>query len=196
MNCRDIVGKIIQIAILCMGLMLAAFTMALLARPLPAVAAGGPALPGATLRSSAVFTRSVFLPIIVRSPSPEYQLVDLINAERARRGLCALRINPVLMQTAEAHSQDMVTRNYFDHTNPDGQAPWDRLTEAGYAWSWAGENIGAGYTTAKAMFDGWMASTAGHREIMLTDQCAEIGVGYATGGRYGHYWTADFAVPQ
>jgi uncharacterized protein YkwD len=120
----------------------------------------------------------------------------LINAERARRGLCALRVNSVLMQTAEAHSQDMVDRNFFSHTNPDGQLPWDRLDAAGYAWSWCGENIGGGYATAQAMFNGWMESTAGHREIMLTDQCAEIGVGYVTGGSYGYYWTADFATPQ
>jgi uncharacterized protein YkwD len=30
----------------------------------------------------------------------------------------------------------------------------------------------------------------------LTNQCAEIGIGYVTGGSYGHYWTADFATPQ
>jgi len=196
MSNRNIAGRIIQIAVLCLGPLLAGLTMALLAGPIPAHAAAGTAQPKAALRRSAVFTVPVFLPIIFGTPSPEYQLIDLINAERAAHGLSALRVNPVLMQVAEAHSQDMVDRNFFDHTNPDGQRPRDRLDEAGYAWWYCGETIGGGYDTAQAMFTAWMESTAGHREIILSPNFSEIGIGYVTGGRYGHYWTADFAQPQ
>jgi uncharacterized protein YkwD len=196
MGNRSFVAMVVKIAILCLGPLLAGLSLALLAGSIPAHAAAGTAQPRDALKSSAVFTVPVFLPIVAASPTPEYQLVDLINAERTRRGVSALRVNPVLMQTAEAHSQDMVDRNFFDHTNPDGQAPWDRLDEAGYAWSYCGENIGGGYTTAQAMFDAWMESTMGHKEIMLSPDYTEIGIGYATGGTYGHYWTADFARPR
>jgi uncharacterized protein YkwD len=196
MDNRSLVKMVVKIAVLCLGPMLAGLSLALLAGPIPAYAAAGTAQPKAALRSSAVFTVPVFLPIVAASPTPEYQLVDLINAERTRRGVSALRVNSVLMQVAEAHSQDMVDRNFFNHTNPDGQAPWDRLDEAGYAWWYCGENIGGGYTTAQAMFAGWMDSTMGHREIMLSPDYTEIGIGYVTGGTYGHYWTADFARPR
>ena len=196
MSNRNIAGRIIQIAVLCLGPLLAGLTMALLAGPIPAHAAAGTAQPKAALRSSAVFTVPVFLPIVVAAPAPEYQLVDLINAERTRRGLSALRVNSVLMQVAEAHSQDMVDRNFFDHTNPDGQRPRDRLDEAGYAWWYCGETIGGGYDTAQAMFTAWMESTAGHREIILSPNFTEIGIGYVTGGSNDYYWTADFARPQ
>jgi uncharacterized protein YkwD len=195
MNKRTIVAKMTQIAALCLGPLLAGLTLALLAGPTSAHAAAGTAPPQTVLRSSAVSTTTVFLPMIVWTSSPEYDLINLINAERTRRGLRALRVNSVLMQTAEAHSQDMVDRNFFSHTNPDGQLPWDRLDEAGYAWSWCGENIGGGYATAQAMFNGWMASD-GHRDNMLSPDFTEIGIGYVTGGYYGYYWTADFATPQ
>jgi uncharacterized protein YkwD len=195
MNNRTIVAKMPRIAALCLGPLLAGLTLALLAGPISAHAAAGTAPPQTALRSSAVSTTTVFLPFIVWTTSPEYELIDLINAERVARGSSPLRVNPILMQAAEAHSQDMVDRNFFSHTNPDGQLPWDRLDEAGYAWSWCGENIGGGYTTAQAMFSGWMASD-GHRDNILSSHYTEIGIGYVTGGYYGYYWTADFATPQ
>jgi uncharacterized protein YkwD len=146
-----------------------------------------------TLQASSAIT--VYLPIIHRSPTPEEELVDLINAERSRQGITPpLQINPLLMQVAGAHSQDMINRNFFDHINPDGLDPGDRLTNAGYNWLGAGENIGGGFTTPQAMFNAWMSSP-GHRAGMLSDYYTEVGIGYVIGGYYGHYWTADFAKP-
>ncbi len=196
MNSHNIAGRIIQVGVLCLGPLLAGVIMALLAGPTPVQAAAGMAQPNAALKSGAIYTRTVFLPILAKTPSPEYQLIDLINAERIRRGLSPLRVSPILIQTAEAHSQDMVDRKFFDHTTPDGQTPGNRLTEAGYAYWSCGENIGAGYTTEQAMFTGWMESPYGHRELMLDPDFTEIGVGFVTGGPYGYYWTADFAKPR
>jgi len=190
---RRIIKVFFQIAVVCLGPMLAGLTLALLAAPVPVQAAARTEWPKAALQSSAAFT--TYLPIVIGPVTPESQLIDLINAERTRRGLSALRMNPVLMQVAEAHSQDMVNRNFFDHTNPDGQDPGDRLDEAGYAWWAYGENIGGGYTTPQAMFTGWMNSQ-GHRDNMLYSDFTEIGIGYVTGGYYGYYWTADFARPR
>jgi uncharacterized protein YkwD len=195
MDQRNVVKLILQMATLCLGPLLAGLALALFARPIPAQAAAGTARPNPALQSNVGYTYTVYLPIVRGGPSPEEQLIVLINAERTRRGLSALQINPVLMQVAEAHSQDMVNRNFFDHTNPDGQTPGDRLDEAGYAW-WAwGETIGGGFTTPQAMFDGWMNSTP-HRDILLSPDYTEIGIGYVTGGYYGYYWTADFARPR
>ncbi len=137
-----------------------------------------------------------YLPLILRSWPPfEEQLINLINAERSSRGLATLSRSDLLMQVAEAHSQDMVDRNFFDHTNPDGLGPGERLTNAGYNWITWGETIGGGYTTPEAMFNGWMNSDP-HRAILLSTNYTEIGIGYVAGGTYGHYWTAVFARPQ
>jgi uncharacterized protein YkwD len=194
---RNVVKLLVRMVIVCLGPLLTGLTLALLAGPVPAQAAAGTARLNVALESSADYTHTVYLPVLFGAPSPEQQLVDLINAERTRRGVSALRVNPVLMQVAEAHSQDMVSRNFFDHTNPDGQDPCDRLNEAGYAWWACGENIGAGSinATPQAMFATWMSSP-NHQAIMLSPNFTEIGIGYVAGGTYRHYWTADFARPR
>ncbi len=137
-----------------------------------------------------------YLPLIIRGPSsPEAQLIDLINTERVSNGLSPLATSSLLMQVAEAHSQDMRDRDFFSHTNPDGDTPGDRLTSAGYSWQAYGETIGAGYATAQAMLNGWLNS-APHRAILLDPDYTEIGIGYVAGGSWGHYWTADLATPR
>lgn len=159
---------------------------------------------------------TVFMPVILGSPdgstggstgqpaltedqleltAEESELINLINAERASHGLGPVRMSNVLMQVARAHSQDMIDRDFFDHTSPDGWGPRDRLDNAGYNWMTYGENIGAGYSSAELMSNGWMNSS-GHRAIMLTPEFTEIGVAYVAGGFYGHYWTALFSTPR
>ena len=68
----------------------------------------------------------------------------LTSAEAAR--LVAqepLALNQFLTTAARAHSLDMATRNFFDHTNPSGQSPTNRAQAAGYGGT-AGENIAGG----------------------------------------------------
>ncbi|MCK6629780.1 MAG: CAP domain-containing protein [Anaerolineae bacterium] len=158
------------------------------------VVQASPALPlsAATLRVSSVVT--VYLPLVIKTSSPEEELRLLINAERVSRGLAPLAFDMLLAQAAEAHSQDMIDRDFFDHINPDGLDPGDRLDDVGYVWSNFGETLGAGYTTPEAMLNGWLNSS-GHRNILLSSNFTEIGLGYVIGGDYGYYWTAVFATP-
>jgi uncharacterized protein YkwD len=55
----------------------------------------------------------------------------------------------------------------------------------------AGENIAAGQTTAESVMKSWMNSP-GHKKNILSPSFTHIGVGYAKGGSYGHYWTQQF----
>lgn len=89
----------------------------------------------------------------------------------------------------------MAKRDYFDHTNPDGKSPFDRMSAAGYQYRSAAENIAAGYRDAEAVVQGWMNSE-GHRKNIMNCGLTEIGVGYATGGKYGTYWTQNFGTPR
>lgn len=143
----------------------------------------------------------VYLPIVVTSPSVgcspsifESQLIDLINAYRSSQGRATLNQSCTLIQVARAHSQDMRDRDFFDHVNPDGLDPADRVTNAGYNWNALGENIGCGQSTPQVMFDRWKSSPP-HDANMLGTNFTEIGVGYVAGGSCGHYWTAVFARP-
>jgi hypothetical protein len=51
------------------------------------------------------------------------------------------------------------------------------MTDAGYSWSGAAENIAAGYTGPVSVMAGWMGSS-GHRANILDGSLREIGVGY------------------
>jgi uncharacterized protein YkwD len=137
-----------------------------------------------------------YLPVVIGGDlSPEEELLAAINAERSRYGLGPLVARPILMQVAEAHSQDMATRDYFDHTSPEGVNPCQRMTSAGYQWWACGENIGAGFPSAQLMLTAWLNSP-GHRSNILSIDFTDIGVGYAPNGYYGHYWTTDFGAPR
>ena len=98
-----------------------------------------------------------------------------------------------LTQAAAAHSQDMVTNNFFSHTGSSGSTLSTRVNATGYAWSALGENIAAGYGTVNIVMDGWMDSD-GHCSNIMNPGFQHIGVGYHPGGQYGHLWTQVFGA--
>ncbi|MDT7726917.1 MAG: hypothetical protein QOI21_3493 [Actinomycetota bacterium] len=115
------------------------------------------------------------------------QVVDLVNAERAKVGCAPLTIDSRLAIVAQGHSADMSRRNYFAHTTPEGVTFDQRIKAAGYARPGA-ENIAKGSTTAAQTMDMWMNSS-GHRANILNCNLTKIGVGVVTSG---WYWTQDF----
>jgi uncharacterized protein YkwD len=105
----------------------------------------------------------------------------LLNAERRARGLGALRPEARLRRAALRHSQDMVERNFFEHENPDGLDPHERMARAGYGAGprerATGENLATGDPgTPAVMVDGWMHSP-GHRKNILRPGFRDIGIG-------------------
>lgn len=119
------------------------------------------------------------------------QVVALVNAERAKAGCGPLTFNATLARAAQGHSDDMAARDFFDHTNPDGAGPGDRVTAAGYPWSTYGENIAKGQSSAEQVMEAWMNSP-GHRANILNCDFKEIGVGIHDAG--GPYWTQVFGA--
>ncbi|MEZ6042182.1 MAG: CAP domain-containing protein [Planctomycetaceae bacterium] len=98
-----------------------------------------------------------------------------------------------LTNAAGLHSQDMINRDFFDHTNPDNLTEVDRGQAAGYPTAAIGENIAwegttgvldnnaAVYLQHEALF-----LSPGHRANMLHIPYEEIGVGI----RYGKFLDA------
>jgi uncharacterized protein YkwD len=116
------------------------------------------------------------------------EVVDLTNRERAGAGLPALAVDARLTVAAQAHSADMVARDFYSHTDPDGGKPWDRAAAAGATRRTVGENIACGQRSPADVVEGWMNSP-GHRANILKADFTHIGVGLAGGGRAGTYWT-------
>lgn len=115
--------------------------------------------------------------------------VEIMNDHRDSVGCARLTWNHDVAQVAQEHSEDMVDRDYFDHTNPDGESPFDRLQNAGIQYSGAAENIAWGYPSAEAVLDGWLNSS-GHRANIDNCSLTEHGVGL-----YQSRWTHLFIRP-
>ncbi|MFB7643244.1 sigma-70 family RNA polymerase sigma factor [Streptomyces sp. NPDC056084] len=126
------------------------------------------------------------------TPAAVQQVLDLVNSERGKAGCSALTSNPKLYEAALKHSENMAAQNFFDHTDPSGAGPGERITAAGYQWSAYGENIARGQADAAAVMDSWMNSP-GHRANILNCGFKEIGIGvhYGSGGPW---WTQDFGA--
>ncbi|QQR92149.1 MAG: CAP domain-containing protein [Candidatus Iainarchaeum archaeon] len=60
------------------------------------------------------------------------KLHDAVNFERRKLGLNALIYDTRLASIAEAHSNDMLARHYFDHVSPEGNTFISRYERAGY----------------------------------------------------------------
>ena len=132
-----------------------------------------------------------------QQPSTEAELeravFDLVNQERAKNGLDALKWAEDLAAVARAHSADMINRGFFSHTNPDGQSPFDRLKNAGISYKSAAENIAYGQRSAEAVMNSWMNSS-GHRANILNKNLKEIGVGAVKNSNGTIYWTQVFVT--
>jgi uncharacterized protein YkwD len=121
------------------------------------------------------------------------EVVDLVNAERAKAGCGALGIDDKLMTAAQKHSQDQADHKNMSHTGSDGSDTGVRLDRVGYAWRTYGENVAWNQKTPAAVMDAWMNSP-GHRANILNCAFTEIGVGIASSN--GPYWTQVFAAPR
>lgn len=119
--------------------------------------------------------------------APEAQaFVTLMNQHRVSLGLSPLAWDGAVAAVATAHSQDMLDRGFFSHTNPDGETPWDRLAAAGITYTAAGENIAWGYPTGSAVLAAWLSST-GHKANIENPNFTHHGVGLV-----GTHWTHMF----
>jgi hypothetical protein len=128
----------------------------------------------------------------------EQQVVEMVNAERAARGLPPLKRATSLQDAARYHAADMGQDNYFDHDTYDRVAGdlqwvcdvWTRIRS--YYPSPTAENSAAGYATPQSVMDAWMDS-GGHQDNILSAYSWEIGVGYYEGGgTYYRYWVQNF----
>lgn len=76
-----------------------------------------------------------------------------------------------LMASAKVHSEDMVKNGFQEHVGSDGKDPFERMTDAGYKFGFASENIFAHaesipYCHAAFLID-WGNAEPGHREAIL-----------------------------
>ena len=134
----------------------------------------------------------------------EAEVLRLVNEARGVARKCGssrykaakpLRWDSTLAKVATAHSKDMADHNFFSHDSRNGTSPFQRIKKAGYRYDFAGENIAAGFHSPASVVKAWLKSP-GHCKNLMNRSYDELGVGFATGGTYGTYWTQDFGNPR
>jgi uncharacterized protein YkwD len=143
---------------------------------------------------------------VAQPESLEKEMLGLINRARSTARQCGnknypavspLNWNKLLEAAAASHSEDMARHNFLSHTGSDGLNVSDRVSTEGYAWRSIGENIAAGYGTAKAVVDGWLSSP-GHCANIMSSTYSELGGALVEDSTsdYQSYWTLVVAKPR
>ena len=108
------------------------------------------------------------------------QLLAETNNARAQAGLAPLVVNESLNQAAALKAKDMIENNYWSHNSPTGVSPWKWLTDIGYEYRVAGENLAKNYPNAASTVDAWMESPS-HRQNILNKEYSEVGFAVTEG---------------
>jgi uncharacterized protein YkwD len=117
-------------------------------------------------------------------------MLRLINEERRRLGLIQLVRDESLTKAAmiRAGEQQLL----FSHMRPDGTPFYTVFSQIGIKRSVRGENLARGDGGQyKQVVQAWVESK-GHRENLLRDRFANVGIGYAEEDGIG-YWCLLFA---
>jgi uncharacterized protein YkwD len=131
------------------------------------------------------------------APTPyaaaEGRIFDLINNERARRGLRPLLYNAQLDRMAKIQATNMAHFQKMAHVLPGAQLPTlgDRARYVGYGYGEIAENVALGFPSAESVVQGWMNSS-GHRRNILNSGVLETGIGIARSSSGGIYYAEVF----
>ena len=85
----------------------------------------------------------------------------------------------------------------YSHTRPNNKDTFSAFYENSVYYTYAGENIAAGYGTADSVNDGWREDNEryagqGHRRNMLNSKFNCVGIGHVYYNGF-HYWVENFA---
>ena len=103
------------------------------------------------------------------------QVIELTNQQRQSSGLQPLTLDKDLIEAATQKGADMIAKNYWAHTSPDGKTPWDFFQNVNYKYLYAGENLARDFMESDAVVDAWMNSST-HRDNLLSSRYQEIGI--------------------
>ncbi len=136
------------------------------------------------------------LDIVTESSYEEYlnKCLELTNAQRAKKGLKALKMNKTLCDCALLRAKELSTNYDNGHTRPNGKRWVTTLDAAGYVYQYASENYGKLDRTGvnpELIMELWMNSE-NHRAAILNELGSDIGMGFYQVDGYC-YWIQIFA---
>ena len=120
------------------------------------------------------------------------EVLDLVNAQRAKYGLQPLVMGDAKLTAAAQHrAEEIATVN--SHVRPNGSKWYTVLGEYGVTDAASGENAAWGSVSPEEVVTAWMNSE-GHRANILDPEARAMGVGYYynSSSTWGHQWIQLF----
>lgn len=105
----------------------------------------------------------------------EQRMLELINRERTRRGIPAVKLDMAITEIARLKSQDMIDNNYFAHKSPTYGRVNNMLDAAGVKYRMAGDILAKTSTVDRAL-ELYMGSSI-HQAHLLLRSYTHAGVG-------------------
>lgn len=122
------------------------------------------------------------------SQIPASEIVRLTNIQRSNHSLSALKLDPKLSAAAAQKASDMFAKNYWSHVSPSGTQPWFFITQSGYSYRYAGENLARDFSDPDSVVVAWMNSSS-HKDNLLNTRYEDIGVAVVDGRLEGRETT-------
>jgi len=123
-------------------------------------------------------------PSLLAASISNIELVEEANKERIDRDIQPLKYSKKLERAAEEKAQDMFKKQYWSHFGPQQETPWRFITETGYQYTFAGENLARGFSDSPDIHEAWMNSQS-HRENILDASYDEVGIAIVKGKLLG-----------
>jgi uncharacterized protein YkwD len=123
------------------------------------------------------------------------EVIDLVNAERAKENISPLAADSILMKAALYKCKDIGSTGKFSHkssTYGEAYVLMDLFNIDYAAW---GENIAVGQRTPQDVVNAWMNSP-GHKKNIMKPEYEYIGVGYLEDKNFGVIWAQEFIKRQ
>jgi uncharacterized protein YkwD len=121
------------------------------------------------------------------------KLLELTNQERQKNQRGALEMDTKLANAALLKANDMMKDDYWSHTSPSGETPWQWFSEVDYPYTYAGENLAKNFSSAQGVISAWMRSDE-HRRNMLNDNYNDVGFAITSGELQGEQATLVVAM--
>jgi hypothetical protein len=117
-------------------------------------------------------------------------ILNAVNQERLANNLPALNLDNRLANAAQYKAEDMQSRHYFSHTDPEGNYIWNKIVSEGYTpYLQLGENLAIEFFSTESLMSAWMNSPT-HRANILTEGFKDQGMGLNFGQTSNAYGSA------
>jgi len=117
----------------------------------------------------------------------EEKIVELTNQERINKGLNIVTANQLLAKAAyEKGMAILETQNFRHNINGKKFSTW--IKNAGYQYSYAGENLAIDFVTSEGVIKAWLDSPT-HKKNILNENFSEIGIAVLEGKFQGNNTT-------